>query len=57
MNDPEQLPDPYQAFFDWCLANGFRDVAECEPEDVDVRRMDEAIARYALANREASLNP
>lgn len=42
----QPVPDPYEAFFNWCLANGFRDVSECEPEQVDTGRMNEAIAAY-----------
>lgn len=40
--------DPYEAFFDWCKHNGFRDVAECAVEDLVMPRMDAAVAAYAM---------
>jgi len=47
--------DPYEAFFDWCIANVFRDVAECSVEELDVSRMDAAIAAYGVSpNAEVS---
>lgn len=42
----DSQPDPYEAFNKWMLANGFADVANCKPEDVDLERLDEAIAAY-----------
>lgn len=45
--------DPYEAFFDWCMTNGFRDVAECEPEAVDVQRMNEAVDKYGETGKSA----
>lgn len=38
--------DPYEAFDLWCKANGFADVIDCVPEDVNLQRLDEAIAAY-----------
>ena len=47
----EDIPDPYTVFFDWCVANGFKDVADCKPEDLDPKRMDLAITAYGKAGR------
>ena len=41
--------DPYEAFEVWARANGFADVIDCEPEDVDLDRMNEAIEAYGAA--------
>ncbi|GEM_PF-5204668 len=38
--------DPYQLFKDWCLKNGFGDVINCKSENVNLRRLGEAINRY-----------
>lgn len=38
--------DPYEAFEAWCKANGYADVIECEPQDVDLARMNAAIKEY-----------
>ncbi len=43
----ESALDPYEAYFEWCKANGFQDVAECDVKDLDVKRMDESIKAYA----------
>lgn len=40
------LPDPYAEFFDWCLANGFKDVAELSAEEMDPKRFCEAMEAY-----------
>lgn len=50
----ETITDPYEAYFEWCRANGFRDVADCKVEDLDVKRMDESIVAYVKAGRERS---
>lgn len=43
------MADPYEAFETWARANGFRDVIECEPEQVDLERLHEALDAYAAA--------
>lgn len=40
------MTDPYEAFDAWCRANGFADVADCEPEAVSLSRLNEAIEEY-----------
>lgn len=48
IQDMRRLPkaDPYEAFHDWCMANGFADVMDCEPEDVNLDRLNEAVEAY-----------
>jgi len=38
--------DPYEAFEQWMKANGFEDVVICEPQDVNLDRLHEAIEVY-----------
>ena len=45
MSDSKYL-DPYEAFDLWMRNNGFLDVANCRPEDVDLNRLNEAIEQY-----------
>ena len=40
------FPDPYEAFDAWMRDNGFADVADSEPEDVDLDRLHEAVKAY-----------
>jgi hypothetical protein len=42
--------DPYHVFELWGRANGFADLFDCAPEDVDRERLHEAIALYGGAN-------
>jgi len=37
---------PFEAFFRWCIENGYSDVAECEPKELNVKRFRAAIALY-----------
>ncbi len=44
--------DPYQLFKDWCLKNGFGDVINCKSENVNMRRLGQAINQYIPPKRE-----
>ena len=39
--------DPLVSCSKWLEANGYADVIACEPEDVDLDRLDEGLAAYA----------
>lgn len=41
--------DPYETFEIWMRGNGFEDVADSQPADVDLDRLNEAIAAYGAA--------
>lgn len=40
------MSEPYEAFENWMRTHGFEDVADCEPEDVNLERLHEALERY-----------
>jgi hypothetical protein len=40
------MSEPYEMFEIWMRANGFEDVLEHEPEDVNLDRLHEAVERY-----------
>jgi rubredoxin len=42
-----EYDDPFRLFGEWCKSNGFADALEGKPEDVNLERLDEAIAVYA----------
>lgn len=42
----EQI-EPYEAFEEWCRANGYADVADAPAGETDLDRLHEAIERYA----------
>jgi len=45
------IPDPYAVFFEWCDANGFRDVGSGAAKDMNPKRFNVAIAAYAASSR------
>ncbi len=44
--------DPYDAFRQWCLKNGFGDVVNCRSKDVNLRRLGQAINHYKPLNHD-----
>ncbi len=42
--------DPYEMFKLWCFKNGFSDVINCESEDVNLRRLNQAINQFRPMN-------
>jgi hypothetical protein len=53
MSERTNIPDPYDVFFRWCDANGFRDVGSGWTKDMPPKRFDEAITTYVKACRAA----
>lgn len=47
MESEWEVADPFWLFGEWCKENGFADVAEGKPEDVDLQRLNQALAVYA----------
>lgn len=50
----EAMIDPYEAFELWMSQNGFEDVVNCEPHNVDLHRLHEAFAVYGNGGQIAS---
>jgi hypothetical protein len=42
--------DPYQEFEEWCKANGYADLIECEIEETDTDRLYEAVVTYGASS-------
>ena len=51
------MKEPYEEFEKWLQQNGYQDIIDCKPLDVDLERLEQAIKEYGESNEKHSTLP